>query len=348
MKNWRKNSIILVIVIVSLLGASMVSAASWRNYKLRDSSNQNWMSVHKTLLQNMAIDQVTLLGTHDSLSYNVTDGYPCVEGYKRQPPPATDIDKAAAITQPCDVLTQLQYGVRFLDFRVASQNEVPYGPALAYWGCHDWLSIPLAVPVAQIKEFLQTNPNEIIILNIKNLYDENGTMNSKEQSSFYQYLQTSFGSLIVSAANYQGNFSVATLGMIWNSPGRIIILGDASKAGKTNNFVWDNSAAAKIDDQWFSHDSTPDELMQDLTTKVQGWSHNNPFGAKDYLRVMQGMTATQTKMSSAVQTNAAIVSNIMTWNSIYKINIIQVDDATDSGLMPFILQCNGIMSGKSR
>ena len=344
METKRITLIFFVLLITALLGASMVCAAP---SKIRDDSNQNWMWTNQLLLQNMAIDQVTLLGAHDSLSYNIRVDYPAVYGYKHTPHNATATDLISSVTQPDDILTQLQYGVRFLDFRVAQQNEVPYGAAMVYWGCHDWLSIPLAVPIAQIIQFLQTNPNEIIILNIKNLYGEKSAMSAGDQSKFYQYLKTNLGNRIVSAANYQGNFSAVTLGNIWHnsSTARIIILGDAGKAGKTNNFVWDNSAAAKIDDQWFSHDSTPDELMSDLTKKVQKWASNNPFGAKDYLRVMQAMTATQTKMSSAVQTNAKVVSNIMEWNSTYKINIIQVDDATDSGLMPFILQCNGIMPG---
>merc|ERR1712216_92628 len=88
---------------------------------------------------------ISMPGTHNSASYAIT----------RQ----RDFVGAASRCQSCDLLTQLQMGIRFLDVRVRPDGTLCHGPV----SCEISLSDALEV----CSRFLSAHPGEVVSARIK-------------------------------------------------------------------------------------------------------------------------------------------------------------------------------------
>jgi hypothetical protein len=119
----------------------------------------------------MPLNSVTLLGSHDAATSDLNSRSPVCVGYNldsgnhlKQYPKKSDISKFKC--QSASIKGQLLYGVRYLDLRVAYQNG-------EYWSHHGFLSTPFSRSdgiFAQIRNFLHSYPDEIIILNMQHFY----------------------------------------------------------------------------------------------------------------------------------------------------------------------------------
>lgn len=109
------------------------------------SSQPEWMSERKQILQNRTLKELFIPGTHDSGSYSEN--------------PIQSVIEKFTITQDRDVLEQLISGVRYLDIRPAFYDE--------YWVNHGSYKMnPMKNIIEDIKEFLN-NTEEIIIASFK-------------------------------------------------------------------------------------------------------------------------------------------------------------------------------------
>jgi hypothetical protein len=327
-------------------------------------SNADWMSEHKEQLKDKAINQVTLLGSHDSASCDIHVGSPPVTGYlthsgHHKKGPASRKDVGSAVCQSASIKDQLEYGVRHLDLRIAYQDG-------QYWGTHMYISTPAFGPggvFTQIKEFLNEHPDEIIIMIGEHLYSETEPMTSDEAAAFYNKLEQEFQGLLIP----RNDFSGLTFGQIWEGKGRIILIassetgwgGPAPHSGKhkhghskksgnqetqDTNYEEPSSGAGITDGQllWDGHavDSTwmderdSDALISDLRPVVDGWRNGK---SSDKLRRLQAMTTTGDKPGAAMVTNAKVGEMMQTEWQDAPISVLQVDDAVNSGLMPLLI-----------
>ncbi|XP_012284591.1 PI-PLC X domain-containing protein 1 isoform X2 [Orussus abietinus] len=178
----------------------------------------NWMHDRRHFLGPLRIRDVFLPGTHDSVAYSKIPG----SIYD------TLVTKYV-ITQDEDILSQLIYGVRYLDIRV---GHYPNTEEL-WWGNHGFVQIrPLQTVINDVKTFL-ANTQEIVIFDIhefpigfgKNLSIHHKLVNYLEKELDEYIIPKSYG--------WSSN-----LDKIWSSGRKLIIGYDLQAIVATRNSVW--------------------------------------------------------------------------------------------------------------
>lgn len=291
-----------------------------------DVTYADWMAKNKDILKDMPINRIPLLGSHDAGSCDVDRDSPPCKGYLthsghhiHRMPKGTDVTSARC--QSASIKDQLRYGVRYLDLRIAWQDG-------AYWIEHMWMSTPLlgeAGVFAQIKDFLREHPQEVVILHMQELYSDTGRMNIDEANAYFQLVSQEFGTALAP----RGDFSSTTLGDIWAAGANLIIVADVK--GSLEPFIWYEH---QVDSRWMEKQD-PNELVNALDAKViSGWRSGT---YADKLRVLQAMTTTKHKILDAKETNAEIKKRLESDWKDAAINVVQVDDSVNSGLMPVLI-----------
>jgi len=101
-----------------------------------------------------------------------------------------------------------------------------------------------------------------------------------------------------------------------------------------------------VDSEWQDvNQDDPTTLFNDLTVVFEKWK-NSPQKYANKLKVMQAMTSAGKKIKSAQNTNIYLCSQISTrkiW-PVYPLNIIQVDNSTNSNLMPLVIAMNNYIT----
>jgi hypothetical protein len=292
-----------------------------------DAAYSDWMADNRDVLKNLPINKVPLLGSHDAGSCDVNRDSPPCAGYlthsghhiHRMP---RGLDVTSARCQSASIEDQLRYGVRYLDLRIARQDN-------AYWIEHMWLSTPLSGEggvFAQIKDFVRKHPQEIIILNMKELYSEKGEMTLQEADAYFQLVETEFGAMLAPA----GDFAKTTIGSLWAQGARLVVIGDTRRT--TRPFVWNES---EVDDKWMNKQD-PGELYDALDVQVVSPWRDGKCAGK--LRILQAMTTTKHKILAAGQTNPRIKERLKSGWRDAPINVVQVDDSVNSGLMQVLIE----------
>lgn len=312
-----KHFAIVILISIQILSICFFVHYAWASYA-------DWMSEHKEQLKGMPINQVTLLGSHDSTSCDIHVGSPAVSGYlthrgKHKKGHASKKDVRSAVCQGASIKAQLEYGVRHIDLRIAYQDG-------RYWGSHMYISTPAFGPegvFTQIKEFLKKHPDEVIIMTGEHLYSETAPMTTDEAHAFYNKLETEFRSLLIK----RNDFSQLTFGEIWKGEGRVILVADITD----DPFLWD----VHMTDSTWMNERDPGDLISELKTVVDKWRNGE---SSDKLRRLQAMTTTGNKLKTAKATNALVRKMIRTDWKDAPISVLQVDDAVKSGLMPLLIK----------
>jgi hypothetical protein len=316
------------------------------------------MSQHKGQMRKLAINQVTLLGSHDSASCDITEGSPPAKGYlthtghhiKRR---ASAHDVGSAVCQSATIKAQLEYGVRHLDLRIAHQDG-------QYWGIHEWISTPAFGPggvFTQIKDFLLAHPDEVVLLTAEHLYSERGPMTPSQAAAFYKKVEKELGSLMAKT----GGFSEVTYGDLWAGTGRVIFIScpdceDASLASLAqprqkhkhgvprtppadtaepsdvldDPYLW---CGYEVDAKWLD-EKNPDVLIAGLDEIIAKWRKG---ASADKLRRLQAMATAGHKITVARTVNPMVMEKLKAdWRDA-PISVVQVDDAVNSGLMPVLI-----------
>jgi len=151
-------------------------------------------------------------------------------------------------------------------------------------------------------------------------------MNSDEAKTFFQLVRQEFGTALAA----RGDFSSTTLGNIWAAGANLIIVGDVKYSSEP--FIW---YERQVDTRWMEKQDT-DELANALEANVvSGWRRGD---FADKLRVLQAMTTTKHKIVNAKMTNAEIKRLLKSDWKDAPINVVQVDDSVNSGLMPVLVE----------
>jgi len=231
-------------------------------------------------------------------------------------------DVTSARCQSASIKDQLRYGVRYLDMRIAWQDG-------AYWIEHMWMSTPLLGEegvFAEIKAFLREHPQEVIILHMQELYSETGRMNDDEAEAYFQLIKQEFGAALA----LKGDFASTTIGDIRAAGANIIVVADVESSSEP--FIW---YERQVDTKWMNKEDSV-ELADALNDRViSGWRRGD---CADKLRVLQAMTTTKHKIVKARETNAEIKKRLESDWKDAPINVVQVDDSVNSGIMPVLIK----------
>ncbi|EAN83073.1 putative glycosylphosphatidylinositol-specific phospholipase C [Trypanosoma cruzi] len=140
---------------------------------------QSWMHDLRSFIGEMAITQVCLVGSHNAASYGTRKDSPFgadAPGFLLGDSVFASLSRLlfrgiCASWSRCQwmsVRAQLDYGVRYLDLRVATNPE----DASRLYISHTQISVPLADVLEDVKAFLNDplSANEFIVLDFQHLY----------------------------------------------------------------------------------------------------------------------------------------------------------------------------------
>ena len=318
---------------------------------------EHWMRDNKIALGALTVNKANVISSHDSMSYTVFMGAkPCMGYRTHQNTPITRncamSDTGNARCQNNTLKQQLESGVRYLDLRVALQNSI-------YCAEHMWIGAPLFpssaakaqqgdTPFTEIRDFLATHRNEVVYLNVNALLSDQpesattGFMTIAQRQKFFETMISFFGSeRFVAPPTQSGIFP--SFNDIWNTRGRIILI-NSCESVDPNPCIWDNSTPSQVlvDSEWQDEaQNDPATLYQSLVANVlTKWKTNASYMKK--IRVLQMMTSTPMKILAAQNTNrylCGLIASNTIWPT-YQLNIVQVDDSTNSNLMPYIIAMN--------
>lgn len=292
----------------------------------------NWMGRNRELLKDRAVNDVTLLGSHDAATSDMNKDSPVCIGFKNDSggrmkpfPSKKDIEKFKC--QKASIKKQLLHGVRYLDLRVAYQDG-------EYWSHHGYLSTRYQGPegiFAQIRDFLKTNPDEVVILNMQHFYSDEHEMGTADLARFYETVTSELGGLLI-----PGGKPTVKMGEIWQRQGRIVMIWSTdTKFSDPNNTVWDHRL---LKDHWFRQKDR-DFLIEELDGLVSDWRNDVD---RDRFRELQAIQSSNKKIKSAPITNEMICQKVATDWKDAPISIIMVNDSVNSGLMPLLMLKNGL------
>lgn len=159
----------LAVALLTLVGAAAAAAPS---------SRATWMGDFLPLLGNSTLLDLSLPGTHDTLTFDLSD---TVADDANNVPPAiswllhefrdfADVGKVIrnqSVTQGVNLTTMLDGGVRFIDFRITYTAA----PASGSTGPHDWYGLHFCQSNAKALTYLQhvrtwmdAHPTEVVVL----------------------------------------------------------------------------------------------------------------------------------------------------------------------------------------
>ena len=321
----------------------------------------DWMSQNKERIRPLTINQLTLLGSHDSASCDVRAGSAPASGYLTRKDHhishhASESDLRSAICQDASIRAQLDAGVRHFDLRIAHDKG-------EYWGMHMWLSTPAFGPggvFTQVKDFLRDHPDEIVILAAEHLYSDKGPMTPGQAAAFYKRVEKEFGDLLAPT----GDFARTTYGDLWSGRARVILIacpeceesvavepsqfrskhrhGHSSKPAAPatpdsgpadildDPYLW---CGLEVDSKWLDEKSQ-EVLIAGLDGLIARWRAGTS-AAK--LRRLQAMVTAGHKLADAKVTNPMVLKKLQTDWADAPISVVQVDDAVHSGLMPALI-----------
>ncbi len=197
---------------------------------------KNWMWQLRAALKNKRLTEVIFPGTHDSFTYDLNSISVCNSDSGATQ--AAALAPGFAKAQDLDFYTQLTRGIRYFDIRLCRQDGTNYTT-------HSLISrTSFEEQTANLKQFIESNPYEIIIFDLQHVYgyDENNF------KAFLGYIKTNFGDHLINASQVKITDNLATIwGINYSCPrvphNLLVILPDAAFSSNilsnpNYNFAW--------------------------------------------------------------------------------------------------------------
>jgi len=199
-------------------------------------SNANWMARLPNHLTTIPLNYLAIPGSHDSFSYTIHGN----SGVSPDSPEflkrfgnlkiATNVVAKFALTQVRTFTEQLQAGIRYLDLRICYRKDTPNDP---FWFCHGLYAMPVIEHLKHIKEFLDANPKEVVILDFQHF---NGFENIRDKIQLGMQIQLLFGNKLVPRTN---SIQSITLQSLWQKNQQVWVFYDSSTFDHFN--MWSNN-----------------------------------------------------------------------------------------------------------
>jgi hypothetical protein len=188
---------------------------------------ENWMGSLLPVIGNKTVLDISLPGTHDSMTYDLS--YIVSDGANDLPPSLAwvlhtfgpiigvkqvgEFIKDQAQTQGLSMKQQLEAGMRFIDFRIM------YSAAPKSVGTHDWYCLHLVESnnkaisyLQQAKDFLDSHPNEILTMwfsrhgsGCKTGNDQYPNVKPAEKQQLWAEIKALFGPLLFNKQQHRLN-----------------------------------------------------------------------------------------------------------------------------------------------
>ncbi|XP_023227125.1 variant-surface-glycoprotein phospholipase C-like [Centruroides sculpturatus] len=197
-------------------------------------AHPHWMINLRDQIGNYSLDELMLPGTHNSGSYQNYD------------PRKDNLMNRYIVTQDETIWNQLVYGNRYLDIRVAYQNDTFFITHSVFVS-----DIPLAKVIEDIKLFLNST-QEIVILDFHRFENGfNGLNSDRIHLKLIQYLENELSSIMI-PSSYGYKVSLNTL---WKNNRRLYVgyTSYSTEFGFSSEYLF-----RKVSHQWADADTIHD------------------------------------------------------------------------------------------
>uniref|UniRef100_A0A1B0EZZ8 Putative glycosylphosphatidylinositol-specific phospholipase c n=1 Tax=Lutzomyia longipalpis TaxID=7200 RepID=A0A1B0EZZ8_LUTLO len=208
-----------------------------------------WMTNLPASLKDIPIINLAIPGTHDSMTYDMRalspvapDAEACVHVLHKFIP---CVIKRWAVTQKLSLREQLKNGIRYLDFRISFRR-----PEEKYFFVHGLYCEEIIDPLQEVRDFLDTHPGEVIILDIQHMYQ----FDEKNHAELMGMLQKILGD------------------KLWPREGNVLSRWTpqlAEESGKQIVIIYRNPLGAKMGEFWTSDDWPTPWPNQTNVSKLQ-------------------------------------------------------------------------------
>ncbi|MEO5968352.1 MAG: hypothetical protein ABIQ95_00370, partial [Bdellovibrionia bacterium] len=206
-----KQFLVMLIVVYSSATATAVAAS--------DPFLANWMGQFYPLMSHLTLLDLSLPGTHDSLSYDLSTivsegGYDESETLSKILHFASEIGltpgkwiRNQGVTQRLNVTEQLNNGIRFLDFRIMYSST--FATPRDWYSLHFVQSNKKALEYfAEIRNWLEAHPTEVVVLWVSKHGNECATGNNQfpgvpisEKRKYWASIEALFSGLLLDSVN---------------------------------------------------------------------------------------------------------------------------------------------------
>lgn len=151
----KKNIVILIFVLLLSLTLTLIGCGGNKNNPTLTAEQATFYSTYlNNIKDDTPINKIALLGSHDSGTYKMTSVY-----------------KFATITQSLSIGEQLKFGCRYFDIRV---NKNKNGNLNIFHDI-DTSGVAFSVIVNDIKNFIQSNNSEFLVLDFQHFKNNSQT-----------------------------------------------------------------------------------------------------------------------------------------------------------------------------
>ncbi|XP_030561263.1 PI-PLC X domain-containing protein 2 isoform X1 [Drosophila novamexicana] len=131
-------------------------------------SKEHWMRDLPPELRDLPIVNLAIPGSHNSMTYGINsssklapDAESAIRRWHRFFPCFV---RRWSKNQSSTILEQLHLGVRYFDLRIAQNDD-------KFYYCHGLFAMEVFEPLQELRQFLDTHPGEIIILDLQHFYN---------------------------------------------------------------------------------------------------------------------------------------------------------------------------------
>ncbi|EDW11926.1 PI-PLC X domain-containing protein 2 [Drosophila mojavensis] len=131
-------------------------------------SQEHWMRDLPPELRDLSIINLAIPGSHNTMTYGINSDS------KLAPDADTAIRRWHRIfpcfvrrwskNQSSSILEQLSLGVRYFDLRIAQHEG-------KFYYCHGVFAMEVFEPLQELRQFLDTHPEEVVVLDLQHFYD---------------------------------------------------------------------------------------------------------------------------------------------------------------------------------
>ncbi|XP_033118202.1 PI-PLC X domain-containing protein 3-like [Anneissia japonica] len=199
--------------------------------------NPSWMENLPPDLCCQPLKNIAIPGTHNTFTYSLKADSPVSPGTPDTirnlvtvfGKPASKVILKWSITQSLTIKEQLEYGIRYFDLRVATCKKHP-----GLYFIHGLYGCSVESGLAEIAEWLDAHPKEVVFLDFNHLYD----MQPQDHQKLFEILKETFGNKLCPIIDTEET----ALNVLWENGWNVLVFYHNSYRQREDiNTLWPGS-----------------------------------------------------------------------------------------------------------
>jgi hypothetical protein len=253
--------------------------------------NSFWMGELGATLQNVALTQAAIPGSHDAGTYSIADDAPFSPDLPLDDPLKNLLLASAKLSpkvnyymarfaraQTTDIIQQLNAGIRYFDMRPGGSNNGQGTDLLVVHSLYGGDILPM---VTAVGDFLKAHPKEVVILDFSHFT----AMNDAHHQKLIAHIKDTFGSKLaprpVNATKTDPQANTYTFETMWKNGWQVVGLYNDSHADAESQ-LWRYGTPQET--LWWPNKPTTDKVKAHLDNVL---ANNRPLLAAGSFFVLQ-------------------------------------------------------------